>query len=222
MKFKRIELGIKIGSLADEARRIRDKELTLLWKAKRESAVTLAKHKGIAQDEAPEDLRAELQKRVTPQVARAAQNGNSDQIMRILDKGARKVIRKYLRNGLSKEDILALPGIQKSLRHYPIYENLRFHRKCIVRHEARHAQLALGFLRDRPINRIEDKPNSFPNWDKVAEIASRFSLEDKRIVMQKFEQWSQEANIFIRGREIMNKSKYFPKEPLKIVTGQLH
>lgn len=183
--------------------------------------VALAKHKGIAEDQAPEDLKAELQRRVTPQVARVAQN-NPEQITRVLDKGARKVIKRYLRNGLSKEDILAIPSIQKSFRHYPIYDSLRFHRKGIVRHESRHAQAALGFLRDRPFNRIEDRPNSFPNWDKVIEIASRFTTEDKRIIAQKFEQWSQEANSFIRGRQIMNKGKHFSQEPLRIVTGQLN
>jgi hypothetical protein len=221
MKFKRIELGIKIGALGDEARRIRNKEQTLLWRARREQMVALAKHKGIAHDQAPEDLKAELQRRVTPQVARVAQN-NPEQITRVLDKGARKVIKSYLRNGLSKEDILAIPLIQKSFKYYPIYDSLRFHRKGIVRHESRHAQAALGFLRDRPFNRIEDRPNSFPNWDKVAEIASRFSDEDKRILMQKFEQWSQEANSFIRGRQIMNKGKHFFQEPMKIITVQLN
>lgn len=216
MKFKRIQLGIKIASLGDEARRIRSKEQTIKLRASRERIQALCKHNGIDQDSPSEELKAELQRRVTPQVERVIGSlsgpDESLKIMRTIDKGARKVIRKFLRQGLSKEEILALPNVQRSFRHVPIYLSLRRHRKGIVRHESRHAQAALSFLRGRPFSRTEDKPASYPNWDKVADIAARFSMEDKRDLMQRFEQWSQEAGEFIRGRQLMTKAAHYPKE----------
>lgn len=222
MKFRRIELGIKIGSLGDESRRIKSKEQTLLLKGGRYRAIALAKHKGLDKDEFPEKLKDELQRRLTPQVERAIKSSLSDdepsRPMRVMDKGARKVIRKFLREGLTKEEILAIPAIQKSYKYIPIYNSLRWHRKGVIRHESRHAQAALSFLRGRPFSNTEDKPQSYPNWDKVIEIANRFSNEDKRILNQRFEQWSQEAQSFIRGRQLMDKGKrHFRQEPLRML-----
>lgn len=217
MKFERIQLGIKIGSLGDEARRIKNREITLLNKASRLRATALFDKKGLDENEAEvrRELKAELDRRVLPQLK--APSVNPGCTFRVMDRVARKTIRKYLRDGLTKEEILALPGVQKGLKYTPIYESLRRHRKGPVRHEARHAQLALSFLRERAYSKTEDKPTTYPNWDKIVEIAKRFSMEDGRILMQRFEQWSQEATQFIRGRELMLKPKQaFTKEPLRV------
>jgi len=212
MKFKRIELGVKIGSLGDEARRIRAKELSLLHAADKRRAIALFEKKGFVRgmdQMAPPELEAELKRRIEPQLKRMGLFPDG----RMVDKTGRKVIRKYLRQGLSKEEILALPGIKASLKNIPIYETLRRTRKGVLRHASRHAQLALAFLREREYRHTEDMAHSYPNWDKVAEIAKIYSQEDSRILMQRFEQWQQEATQFIRGREIMAKAK-FSREPL--------
>ncbi len=213
MKFHRTQLGIKIGSLADEARRIRRKEIQICNKAERKRDAIVGASKGFTQgSDMPEDLAAELDKRTTLPLKQC--EGDLQKTFRTIDRIGRKAIRRYLRKGLSREEVLALPGMVQTFKSYPIYESLRTHRKGPVRHEARHAQLALAFLRERPYERCEDKASSYPNWDKVAEIAKRFTIEDIRIVMQRFEQWAQEATSFIRGRELMTKSQ-FNKEPLK-------
>jgi hypothetical protein len=215
MKFERIQLGIKIGSLGDEARRIRRKEQSVLLQAHRERYKPIMKLKGLDGSERPEALIKELERRIAPAAQRVADTAeNPLEALTTAGRIARKTIRKFLRQGLTKEEILALPGVQKSLRHMPVYESLRRHRKGIVRHEARHAQLALSFLRERPYSRTEDKPASYPNWDKVADIAKRFSGEDSRHLMQRFEQWSQEAQSFIRGREIIGRAT-FTREPAR-------
>jgi len=210
MKFKRIELGVKIGSLADEAKRIRNKEISLLLKAQRRRVFSLLRHKDQWKPEngtvSPE-LQEELKRRINPFLEKN-KDGDLWKMGDSIDRIGRKVVRKFARMGMTKEEILAVPGVQASLRAIPMAKSLQDHRKGPVRHEARHAQLALGFLRQRPYEKTEDKPTSYPAWEKVASIAQRFSLEDSRIVAQRFEQWRQEAVSYIRGRELMTKAHY--------------
>lgn len=214
MKFKRVQLGIKIGSLADEARRIRSKETSLIDNAAYARDAIVATHKGLTPgSDMPPDLLAHVKARLERPLKGVPPL--SSRAFRIIDRIGRKAVKRYLRKGMTREEILALPGMVQTFRHYPLYAELRSHRKGPVRHEARHAQLALGFLRQRPYERCEDKASNYPCWDKVAEIAKRFSLEDKRDVMQKFEQWSQEATAFIRNRENETLSQ-FPKEPFYV------
>ena len=209
MKFKREELSIKIGALADEAKRIRDKEQTMLYKAQLIELNALMKHKGIDKTLGPpEELANELARRLEGPYKDSNYSGI------VLDKLGKKVIRKYLRAGLSKEEILALPGMQYKPRYAVTFESLHWHRKHKVRHEARHSQLALAFLRQRPYEKAEDKPNSYPNWEKIVQIAKSFSNEDIRLLTQRFEQWYQESLSYIRGRELMSKAQ-FRTEPLK-------
>jgi hypothetical protein len=213
MKFKHLELQIKIGSLAEESRLIRRKELSEMDKAFKITADALIKRKGIDPSQGcPVDLQAELDRRIQP----LGQRNDHRTAMGKMRQGAnvaKKVIRKYFRDGLTREEILALPHVKHSLKHEANVATLHRHRKGLVRHEARHSQLALAFLRERAYSKTEDKPSSYPNWEKVVQIAQRFSAEDKRNLNQKFEQWRQEAQAFIRGRELMGKA-YFPREPI--------
>lgn len=219
MKFSRTELGIKIGSLADEARRIRNREQTLLLGSQKRRVISLLRHKGQWNEEthvASPELQEALKARLNP----ALQRFKGEELWKagmLVDRVGRKVVRKFARQGMTKEEILAIPGVAQSLRNYPIYESIHRHRKGPLRHEARHAQLALAFLRERDYSKTEDKAESYPAWEKIADIAKRFSQEDSRILMQKFEQWRQEAVSFIRGRELMNKATY-PTEPYKMLT----
>jgi hypothetical protein len=201
MHFRRDDLQIKIGSLADEARRIRQKEETLKYRAFRRRTDAIVKAKGI-DDKAPmpDDLREEMKRRSMPLVANKAPEAIAPKIERV----CRKAIRKWLRHGMTKEEILALPGVQASLRFEPRIVNLHMHRKGVVRHEARHSQLAYAFLRNRPYAKTEDKANSHPNWLKVSDIAKRFSNEDERHVMQRFAEWEDTGKEFIRGREVVS------------------
>ena len=50
------------------------------------------------------------------------------------------------------------------------------HRKGIVRHVARHALLAYGFLRGMKYHRMEARctPGYEPDWAQVAKVAKRF------------------------------------------------
>lgn len=204
MKPRQIDLQIKIASLAYEARLIRHKEQNLKHEAFKLRNKAIATHKQIKigpMVEMPPDLLEICTKRAKPQQERLARQENWEKADTALYTTARKAIRKWLRSGLTKEEILAMPGVQKSLQYSAKVDNLYRHRKYIVRHEARHSQLAYAFLRGKTYKATEDKANSYPNWDKIQELAQRFSEEDKRIVAQKFEQWRQEAYDMLYTRE---------------------
>lgn len=205
MKSRQIDLQIKIASLAHEARIIRAKEQSLKYEAFKLRNKAIAAHKQIQigpSVEMPADLLELCQSRVKPQQERLAREGEfGERADAALYTTARKAIRKWLRDGLTKEQILALPGVQKSLQYSAKVENLHRHRTYTVRHEARHSQLAYAFLRGKAYSQTEDKASSYPNWDRVQELAVRFSEDDKRIVAQKFEQWRQEAYALLHTRE---------------------
>lgn len=204
MKPRQIDLQIKISSLAYEAQIIRAKENYLRHEAFKLRGKAIAKHKQVVVGpnvEMPPDLFEACQARVKPQQERLARANLFHKADDALYTTARKAIRKWLRAGLSKEEILALPGVKKSLQFTAKVDNLYRHRKHVVRHESRHSQLAYAFLRGKPYIKTEDKASSYPNWDKIQEIAQRFSEDDKRVVAQKFEQWRQEAYDLLHTRE---------------------
>jgi len=202
-----IDLQIKIASLAAESRIIREKEGELKHEAYMMRGRAIGKEKGLTlgpKVEMPPDLLAETQRRTGPNFTRIiTESGDFYKADASLIRTARKAIRKYVRAGMTKEQILALPGVQKSLQYTAKVDDLCQHRKLIVRPESRNSQLAYAFLRGKPYSKTEDKAKNYPNWDKVADIAARFSGEDKRIVAQRFEQWRQEAHSLIKGNELM-------------------
>lgn len=222
MKPRQIDLQIKISSLAYEARIIRAKEQDLKYEAFKLRNKAIATHKQVKIGplvEMPQDLFELCQRRVKPQQERLAREGEmGGKADNALYSTARKAIRKWLRDGLSKEEILAMPGVQKSLQYTAKVDNLYRHRKYIVRHEARHSQLAYAFLRGKAYSKTEDKALSYPNWDKIQEIATRFSSDDKRVVAQKFEEWRQEAHAMLSTRERLRlKGSPFRIEPKNAV-----
>lgn len=152
----------------------------------------------------PEALREDITRR-TERLIDPSDPWNS---LKTIDRITRKSINRFLRAGLTKEEILAIPGVQKSLRYEPRIASLHMHRKHHVRHEARHAQLAYAFLRGRPYSKTEDRPSSYPNWEKIRQIAKRFRHGEEQAVLQRFAEWEDNAREFIRGRELMHKATY--------------
>ncbi len=161
-------------------------------------------------------------------------------------KAARKLELLKLRNKLADKNLLTnsqMNRIVKKFEHYGIFGfklvginkqdpawldyqhqlkvELKEHRKTIVRDEARAAQLAYAFLRDKKYADIE-KPivgNIYPAgindirfwnhgdkiWDRVESIAYGFSerntkLEDWITFKEKFDPWKEEALKYLRGR----------------------
>lgn len=204
MKPRQIDLQIKIASLAYEARIIRAKEQDLKFEAFKLRNKAIASHKQVIigpKVEMPPELFELCTKRCKPQQEKLAREGNWEKADTALYTTAKKAIRKWLRSGLTKEEILAMPGVQASLKYSAKVDNLYRHRKHVVRHESRHSQLAYAFLRGKAYKDTEDKANSYPNWDRIQELAQRFSEEDKRIVAQRFEEWKQSAYELLYTRE---------------------
>lgn len=205
-----IDLQIKIASLSAESRIIRDKEHDLKFKAYLLRDKSIATHKGLKVGptvEMPDDLAELCVARVKQNCERLFKERQCAKAETALITTTRKTIRKWLRAGLTKEEILALPGVQKSLQYTAKLDNLVQHRKHVVRPESRHSQLAYAFLRGRAYHKTEDKAQSAPNWDYIQRVAERFSNEDKRIVAQRFEQWIQEAKLLIDGNALMKRKK---------------
>lgn len=205
-----IDLQIKIASLSAESRIIREKENALKHKAHVMRGRAIAGHKGIKigpNETMPDDLAEEATRRVKPNWYRLIKQDEWQKADEALFKTTRKAIRKWLRGGLTKEEILALPGVQRSLQYSAKLDNLAQHRKHVVRPESRHSQLAYAFLRGRAYSKTEDKAQSAPNWDYIQRVAERFSNEDKRIVAQRLEQWIQEARLLIDGNALMKRKK---------------
>lgn len=203
MKTRLIDLQIKISSLAAEAQIIRKKEKSLTHHAYVGTYKAIASHKQIvtgAKVEPPPELQAELERRFNPKLEEMVKAQEFHNIEPTMYRIAKKVIRKWLKAGLSKEEILALPGVQKALQYSAKVQDLHHHRTQIVRKESRHSQLAYAFLRGKEYHETEDTAFNLPNWEKVQEIAQRFSGEDKRITAQRFEQWRQGAHNLIWGR----------------------
>ena len=71
--------------------------------------------------------------------------------------------------------------------------SLYMHRIKVVRPEARAAHLALGFLRGKSYVTMENKSYDWPNWTRIQEIITKYGDGDIRVLLQRFEQWKQEA-----------------------------
>mgnify|MGYP003577472053 CR=1 FL=1 len=72
------------------------------------------------------------------------------------------------------------------------------HRRTVVRREARYTNLARAFLRGRSYERAENKvlpPNVLTpmEWDKIAAMVKRHGPGDVRMLMQRFDEWRQQA-----------------------------
>lgn len=97
-------------------------------------------------------------------------------------KQARRIDKKY--GGTSPD-----PDKYSSGKRRDRAVSMRLHRVHAIRKEARHAQLAYAFLRNRPYRLIEYYSRVRPDWDAIQEIALRFSEEDPRAIKQHFSEW---------------------------------
>ncbi len=221
-KFRKDALRVKIDSLAAESRILRERENSCIDRARGKEHVALGLSKGIkVGDPMPDKLKSEIERRSGPMLkklegGKIMSMGEALDYQASLNRTIAKTIRKYVRAGLTKEEILALPGMSYALKERDRAASYQAHRKGGVRHESRHSLLALAFLKGRPYRYAEDRARSYPNWDKVQEIAQRFSSEDKRVIAQRLEQWAQEGRDIIRGRQIAL-AKHFPQEPTRIL-----
>lgn len=66
---------------------------------------------------------------------------------------------------------------------------LNQHRRFDVRSEARSAQLAYGFLRNRPYRSMEQKCHTVPNAARITEIAVKFGRLDKKQTASSVMEW---------------------------------
>lgn len=82
---------------------------------------------------------------------------------------------------------------------------LREHRIMVVRREARAAQLAYGFLRNKPYKSIETSCHEEPKWDRVADIAARFAggqYQSKVDTIRKIEVFNQ-VRSWAKGESVL-------------------
>lgn len=63
---------------------------------------------------------------------------------------------------------------EKRAKSQSIRESLYRHRIDVVRYEARHTNIAYGFLRGRTYAQIEANPKTPPNWDKVRKMVEKY------------------------------------------------
>lgn len=66
---------------------------------------------------------------------------------------------------------------------------LNQHRRFDVRQEARSAQLAYGFLRNKPYRSIEEKCWDAPDETRIIEIAVKFGKLDKKQAAASIKEW---------------------------------
>lgn len=74
------------------------------------------------------------------------------------------------------------------------HAGFHIHRQQMVRNEARHSQLAYGFLRGRQYPEMEQACYTIPDWAKVEGIVKRFADEDWRSVGQRWAEWKDAAS----------------------------
>jgi hypothetical protein len=63
---------------------------------------------------------------------------------------------------------------EKRASRLSIRIGLRDHRVGIVRHEARHAQLAYGFLKGRSYAEMEGGSKQAPDWNKIRKMVEKY------------------------------------------------
>lgn len=64
--------------------------------------------------------------------------------------------------------------------------DLAAHRKGIVRREARHTQLAYGYLRNRPYRKLEQTCHRHPDWSSVERMVKRYGT-----LKQPLKEWAE-------------------------------
>lgn len=75
--------------------------------------------------------------------------------------------------------------------------SIRQHRLAVIRKEARDSHLALGFLRGRSYEEMENVAYHAPDWKNIEGIVKRFSADDdQRDIMQTFSQWKDTAEAY--------------------------
>lgn len=110
----------------------------------------------------------------------------------------------------------------KNAKAHTIKNGLALHRRGIVRTEARHTQLAYGFLRGLEYRQMEQKAGERPDWDKVKRMVqkygSHFSWTEadgwnnygpscdeykrhKEEVLARFEKWLHQAEVYLNDQE---------------------
>lgn len=83
------------------------------------------------------------------------------------------------------------------VRDRDAFGSLRNHRTGDVRHEARSALLALGYLRGRPYESIESKAFEKPDTRRIAELVVKFgpiTLLSRTDVEEKIKAWIEQTN----------------------------
>ena len=91
---------------------------------------------------------------------------------------------------IRKQEAKARKYGQRSLRI-----GLADHRRGVVRHEARHAQLAYGFLRGLPYKKMEAKchPGCEPNFKKVRESIERHICVRRKLGLEEPDEYGYRA-----------------------------
>lgn len=87
-----------------------------------------------------------------------------------------------------------------------IRDGLADHRRGIVRTEARHAQLAYGFLRGKEYKQIEAKAHEAPDWSRVRKMVQKYgihraacewkqAIEGREEMLKRFDAWAQTTEV---------------------------
>lgn len=64
-----------------------------------------------------------------------------------------------------------------------------------VRQQSRATQLAYGFLRGRPYNKIEGRCHDAPDWDRVVRLIDDHTLESRAVWLQRYAEWLDDATL---------------------------
>ncbi len=84
-------------------------------------------------------------------------------------------------------------------RNRTLQIGLASHRRGIVRHEARHSQLAYGFLRGMPYHKMEAKchGNDEPEFGKVYKLVQKFGVQrewlEVEMTMEPLTNWNKRS-----------------------------
>ncbi len=81
--------------------------------------------------------------------------------------------------------------------------------------QVREAFLAYGFLRGRPYNAIENKTKNKPQWYHVIKNILRFSVDDERVLAQRFAEWIDSSNLPPGFKPSMNDASFSRKQKLR-------
>ena len=99
------------------------------------------------------------------------------------------IARKMAKDGIPDQTKYHLGALMASSDAQSLY----MHRIFEVRHEARHAHLALGFLRGKSYVTMENKSYDYPDWVRIQELVTKYGDGDPRVLLQRFAQWKQEG-----------------------------